>query len=194
MTYEPLWLGWQASAPAFCLLHPLGSKHMTKRQQEVKPKAYQYAICRQLKLYETNILLTTEGDISFRLYVDCKPHGCKQMERTDENEMTLYYYDVTISHRIQIPSAGNTCSIQKGKCTWRTYYRPTCLHESDRGYRNRSHLYSSAVQARATFLSTFMLLCSRTTEPNPLAKFLSLMTVLRSRKKAVRHFIDCKVI
>jgi hypothetical protein len=49
------------------------------------------------------------------------------------------------------------------------------------------------VQARATFLSTFMLLCSRTTEPNLLAKFLSLMTVLRSRKKAVRHFIDCKM-
>jgi hypothetical protein len=30
------------------------------------------------------------------------------MERTDENELTLYYYDVTISHRIQIPSAGYT--------------------------------------------------------------------------------------
>ncbi len=99
-------MGWQASAPAFCLLHPLGSKHVTKRQQEFKPKTNQYAICRQLKLYEMNILLKTEGGISFRLYVDCKPHGCKQMERTDENEMTLYYYDVTISHRIQIPSAG----------------------------------------------------------------------------------------
>jgi hypothetical protein len=127
------------------------------------------------------------------MYVDCKPHGFKQMERIDENVMTLYYYDVTISHRIQIPSAGYTCSIQKGKCTWRTYDRPTCLHQSKRGYRNRSYQCSSAVQARATFLSTFMLLCSRTTEPNLLAKFLSLMTVLRSRKKAVRHFIDCKM-
>jgi hypothetical protein len=47
------------------------------------------------------------------------------------------------------------------------------------------------VQGRATFLSTFMLLCSRTTDPNLLAKFLSLMTVLRSRMKAVMQFIDC---
>lgn len=172
-----------------CILLVPNCTYVTKRQQEFKPKANQYAICRQLRLYEMNILLKTEGGISFRLYVDCKPHGCKQMERTDENEMTLYYYDVTNSHRIQIPSAVYTCSIQKGKCTWRTYDRPTCLHQSERGCRNRSHWCSSAVQARATFLSTFMLLCSRTTKPNLLAKFLSLMTVLRSRIKVVRHFI-----
>jgi hypothetical protein len=117
-----------------CILLVPNCTHVTKRQQEFKPEANQYAICRQLKLYEMNILLKTEGGISVRLYVDCEPHGCKQIERTDENELTLYYYDVTISHRIQIPSAGYTCSIQKGKCNWRTYTQgllnPVCLLNS----------------------------------------------------------------
>jgi hypothetical protein len=191
VTYEPLWLGWQASAPAFCLLHPLGSKHMTKRQPEFKPKAYQYAICRQLK-YEPNILLATEGDISFRLYVDCKPHGCKQMERTDENEMTLYYYDGPFHIEFRFLLLGTHVAFRKGNVLGGlTTDQHVCMNQTE--VRNRSHWYSSAVQARATFLSTFMLLCSRTTEPNLLAKLLSLMTVLRSRKKAVRHIIDCKV-
>jgi hypothetical protein len=87
---------------------------VTKRQQEFKPKANQYAICRQLRLYEMNMLLKTEGGISFRLYVDCKPHGCKQMERTDENEMTLYYYDVTISHRFRFLVLGTHVAFRKG--------------------------------------------------------------------------------
>jgi hypothetical protein len=50
-------LGWQASAPAFCLLHPLVSKHVTKRQQEFKPKANQICNLQTIEMYEMNILL-----------------------------------------------------------------------------------------------------------------------------------------